>query len=73
MVESSRSAKYNLKSYRMKSCYTLKEGSIAFAVTLKVKFDDELEAEIEIKPFEGLMLMKLKGFRDPEFKAFSKE
>jgi hypothetical protein len=38
-----------------------------------VKFEDELEAEIVMMPFEGLMLMKLIGLRDPEFKAFSKE
>ena len=38
-----------------------------------MKFEDKLESEIEIVPFEGLMLMKLIGSTDPELKAFSKE
>jgi hypothetical protein len=38
-----------------------------------LKFEDKLESEIEIIPFEGLMDMKLVGSNDPEFYTFSKE
>ena len=38
-----------------------------------MKFEDELDAEIEMVPFKELMLIKLKGSREPESKAFSKE
>jgi hypothetical protein len=38
-----------------------------------LKFEDKLESEIEIIPFEGLMVMKIVGFGDPELKAFSNE
>jgi hypothetical protein len=37
-----------------------------------MKFEGKLEAEIEMVPFEGLMLMKLIGCSDPESKAFSR-
>jgi hypothetical protein len=38
-----------------------------------LKFEDKLESEIVIVPFEGLILMKLIGSSDPESKAFSKK
>lgn len=38
-----------------------------------MKFEDELDAEIEIVPFKELILIKLKGSREPESKAFTKE
>lgn len=38
-----------------------------------MKFEDELDAEIEIVPLKELMLIKLKGSREPESKAFTKE
>ena len=38
-----------------------------------MKFEGKLEAEIEMTPFEGLILVKLIGSIDPELKAFSKE
>ena len=38
-----------------------------------MKFEDELDVVIEMVPFIGLMLIKLKGSREPESKALSKE
>ena len=59
-----------MKSYDTKIPFGI---PLAFAITLYVKFEDKLEAEIEMTPFEGLILMKLIGSVDPEFKAFSRE
>jgi hypothetical protein len=37
-----------------------------------VKFEDELESEIEIVPLEGLILMKLIASSEPESRHFPK-
>ena len=46
---------------------------LALAVALYVKFEDKLEAEIEMSPFVESILIKLKGLSDPKFKFLSKE
>jgi hypothetical protein len=38
-----------------------------------VKFEDKLEAAIEMIPLVESMLIKLKGLSDPKFKSLSKE
>jgi hypothetical protein len=59
-----------VKSYDTKIPFGI---PLVFAVTLYVKFEGKLDAEIEMTPFKGLILMKLIGSIDPELKAFSKE
>ena len=69
IVEFMRSAKYTLKSHRVKT-YDIME--VILAVTLWVKFEGELEEDIEMSPVNWLMLIKLMGLRDIELKEFSK-